>query len=45
MGHGVKLDDVYYDKDNETSRQKIIVEYMKAVYALTINEDTDSKRK
>jgi hypothetical protein len=45
MGHGVKLDDVYYDKDNETSRQKIIVEYMKAVYALTINEDIDSKRK
>jgi integrase len=25
MGHSVKLDDVYYDKDNETSRQKIIV--------------------
>jgi integrase len=22
MGHSVKLDDVYYDKDNETSRQK-----------------------
>jgi integrase len=27
MGHSVKLDDVYYDKDSETSRQKIIVEY------------------
>ena len=31
------LDDAYYDKDSESSRQKIIVEYMKAVDALTIN--------
>jgi hypothetical protein len=45
MGHSVKLDDVYYDKDSETSRQKIIVEYMKAVDALTINEEYRLKKK
>ena len=45
MGHSVKLDDVYYDKDNETSRQKIIVEYMRAVDALTINEEYRLKKK
>jgi integrase len=45
MGHSVKLDDTYYDKDSETSRQKIIVEYMKAVDALTINEEYKLKKK
>jgi hypothetical protein len=45
MGHSVKLDDVYYDKDSEISRQKIIVEYMKAVDALTINEEYRLKKK
>jgi integrase len=45
IGHSVKLDDVYYDKDSETSRQKIIVEYMKAVDALTINEEYRLKKK
>jgi acyl-homoserine lactone acylase PvdQ len=45
MGHSVKLDDAYYDKDSETSRQKIIVEYMKAVDALTINEEYRLKNK
>ena len=45
MGHSIKLDDVYYDKDSETSRQKIIVEYMKAVDALTINEEYRLKKK
>jgi hypothetical protein len=46
MGHSIKLDDdVYYDKDSETSRQKIIVEYMKAVDALTINEEYRLKMK
>jgi hypothetical protein len=44
MGHSVKLDDVYYDKDSETSKQKIIVEYMKAVDALTINEQYRLKK-
>jgi integrase len=45
MGHSIKLDDVYYDKDNEISRQKIIVEYMKAVDALTINDEYRLKKK
>ena len=39
MGHSVKLDNVYYDKDNEKSRQKILVEYMKAIDAITINDE------
>jgi hypothetical protein len=43
MGHSVKLDDVYYDKDSETSRQKIILN-MKAVDALTINEEYRLKK-
>ncbi|MGC2572608.1 MAG: hypothetical protein WA364_13935 [Candidatus Nitrosopolaris sp.] len=38
MGHSVKLDDIYYDKDNEKSQQKILLEYMKAIDALTIND-------
>jgi hypothetical protein len=45
MGHSIKLDDVYYDKDNEVSRQQIVVEYMKAVDALTINEEYRLKKK
>jgi multidrug efflux pump subunit AcrB len=45
MGHSIKLDDVYYDKDSETSRQKIIVEYMKVVDPLTINEEYRLKKK
>lgn len=45
MGHSVKLDNVYYDKDNELSRQKVVVEYMKAVDALTINEEYRLRKK
>ena len=45
MGHSVKLDDVYYDKDNEISTQNLVVEYMKAVDALTINEEYRLKKK
>jgi hypothetical protein len=45
MGHSVKLDDVYYDKDNEISTRKLVVEYMKAVDALTINEEYRLKKK
>jgi integrase len=45
MGHSVKLDDVYYDKDSESSRQKIILEYTKAIDALTINEQYRLKKK
>ncbi len=45
IGHSIKLDDVYYDKGNEDSRQQIVVEYMKAVDALTINEEYKLKKK
>jgi integrase len=45
MGHSVKLDNVYYDKDNEKSQQKILLEYMKAIDALTINDEYRLKRK
>src|SRR5215469_13248187 len=36
MGQSFNLDDIYYDKDNEKSQQKILLEYMKAIDALTI---------
>lgn len=39
MGHSMKLDNVYYDKENEKSQQKILLEYMKAIDALTINDE------
>ncbi len=45
MGHSVKLDNVYYDRDNEKSQQKILLEYMKAIDALTINDEYRLKRK
>jgi hypothetical protein len=45
MGHSVKLDDVYYDKDNEISTRKLVVEYMKDIDALTINEEYRLKKK
>jgi integrase len=45
MGHSVKLDNIYYDKDNEKSLQKILLEYMKAIDALTINDEFRLKKK
>jgi hypothetical protein len=45
MGHSVKLDNVYYDKENEKSQQKILLEYMKAIDALTINDEYRLKKK
>jgi integrase len=39
MGHSVKLDKAYYDENNEESHKKIVLEYMKAVDALTINDE------
>ena len=45
IGHSVKLDNVYYDKDNEKSQQKILLEYMKAIDALTINDEYRLKKK
>jgi integrase len=45
MGHSVKLDNVYYDKDSEKSQQKILLEYMKAIDALTIHDEYRLKKK
>jgi len=45
MGHSVKISNVYYDKDNEKSQQKILLEYMKAIDALTINDEYRLKKK
>ena len=39
MGHDMKLDKHYYDQESEESRKKIILEYTKAVDALTINDE------
>ena len=39
MGHSVRLDKIYYDQNNEESHKQIILEYMKAVDALTINDE------
>ena len=45
MGHSVNLDRVYYDRNSEISRKKILLEYLKAVDALTINETYRLKKK
>ena len=45
MGHSIKLDNVYYHKDSEKSKQKLLVEYMKAIDALTINDEYRLKKK
>jgi site-specific recombinase XerD len=44
MGHSVKLDEFYYDKNSPESRKQILLEYMKAVDALTINEEFRLRR-
>jgi len=44
MGHKSKLDG-YYDRNSEISQQKIILEFIKAVDALTINEECRLKMK
>jgi hypothetical protein len=44
MGHSCGLDDTYYDIENPQSRKEIVVEYMKAVDALTINNENRLKR-
>jgi hypothetical protein len=36
MGHSVKLGDVYYDKD-ELSTRKLVVEYINAVDVLQVD--------
>lgn len=45
MGHSIKLDDVYYDKNSEKSRNKLLDEYSKAIDYLTINEENRLKKK
>jgi integrase len=44
MGHDMKLDKFYYDQNSEESRKKIKLEYMKAVDALTINDEFRLRR-
>jgi cell division septum initiation protein DivIVA len=43
--HKRNLDRVYYDANNDKSREKIVLEYMKAVDSLTINEEYRLKKK
>ena len=45
MGHTIKLDDVYYDKNNKKSQAKLLEEYSKAIDYLTINEENTLKLK
>lgn len=44
MGHSVKLDNVYYDRDNPESIKALLEEYLKAVDLLTINEECRLKQ-
>jgi len=39
MGHSVRLDDFYYDKDSKKSKQKLLDEHVKAIDNLTISEE------
>jgi hypothetical protein len=45
MGHSLKLDDFYYDSKSRQSREKILLEYMKAVDSLTINPEFTLRKK
>lgn len=45
MGHKIKLDEFYYDKRSEKSRQKLIIEYLKCMDALTITAEFRLSRK
>jgi integrase len=44
MGHSVKMDEFYYDKNSQESQRQILLEYMKAVDALTINDEFRLRR-
>lgn len=44
MGHSVKLDNVYYDRDNPESVKALLEEYLKAVDLLTINDEYRLKK-
>ena len=39
MGHSVKLDNVYYDRDNPESVKALLEEYLKAIDLLTISDE------
>lgn len=45
MGHSVKLEKIYYDAKSEQSRNKVVVEYMKAMDALTISAEFKMTKK
>jgi vacuolar-type H+-ATPase subunit I/STV1 len=45
MGHSVQLDESYYDKGNEKSRQECLQEYLKAVNLLTLSDENRLKAK
>jgi hypothetical protein len=44
MGHSIKLDNTYYDKNNPESIKALLDEYIKAVDTLTINDEHRLKR-
>jgi integrase len=44
MGHSVKLDNVYYDRDNPESVTTLLEEYLKAVDLLTFNDEYRLKK-
>ena len=44
MGHSIKLDNTYYDKNNPESIKALFDEYIKAVDTLTINDEHRLKR-
>jgi integrase len=45
MGHTIKLDDVYYDKNSKKSQAKLLEEYCKGIPYLTINPtDEENER-
>lgn len=44
MGHDTGLDEIYYDEDNEISRNEVMAEYLKAADALTITDEFRQKK-
>ena len=45
MGHSVKLDDVYYDKNSPKSQAKLLRQYSLAIDYLTINDENRLRKK
>ena len=44
MGHSINLDRIYYDPESPESLQKMVLEYTKAIDALTFSEENRLKR-